>query len=183
MTTVEEAAKVVKSNELAGHVGDTVALRGWLYNKRSSGKLHFLEVRDGFGIVQCVMSKKAVDEEAFAAAGDLTQETSILVTGEVKAHPKKPGVYELGVAALEVIATTADQYPISPKEHGTEFLMDHRHLWIRSKKQHAILRVRHAIVKAIRDFFDDRDFTLVDCLLYTSPSPRDRSLSRMPSSA
>lgn len=167
MTTVEQAAQVVKSNELAGHVGETVSLRGWLYNKRSSGKLHFLEVRDGFGIVQCVMSKKAVPEEAFDAAAELSQETSLLVTGDVKAHPKQEGVYELGVSSLEVIASTADQYPISPKEHGTEFLMDHRHLWIRSKKQHAILRVRHAIVKAIRDFFDDRDFTLVDAPIFT----------------
>ncbi|MEZ4441771.1 MAG: asparagine--tRNA ligase [Polyangiaceae bacterium] len=160
-------AQVVRSNSLADHVGETVTLAGWLYNKRSSGKLHFLEVRDGFGIVQCVMSKKAVDEAAFAQAGELQQETSLRITGAVTAHPKREGVYELSVSGLEVVGAPLDAYPISPKEHGTEFLMDHRHLWIRSRKQHAALRVRHAIVRAVRDFFDDRDFTLVDAPIFT----------------
>jgi len=157
----------VPISRLGDHVDETVTLHGWLYNARSSGKLRFLEVRDGSGIVQCVMSKREVGEEVFARAGDLTQESSLAITGKVAAHPKKPGVYEIHVQGCDIVALTAEQYPISPKEHGTEFLMDHRHLWIRSKRQHAILRTRHAIVRAIRDFFDDRDFTLVDAPIFT----------------
>ncbi|MBW2458460.1 MAG: asparagine--tRNA ligase [Deltaproteobacteria bacterium] len=154
-------------SRLGDHVDETVTLHGWLYNARSSGKLRFLEVRDGSGIVQCVMSKREVGEEAFARAGDLTQESSLAITGKVAAHPKKAGVFELHVAGCDIVAVTDGQYPISPKEHGTEFLMDHRHLWIRSRRQHAILRIRHAIVRAIRDFFDDREFTLVDAPIFT----------------
>src|SRR5688572_19627224 len=138
-----EATPLVTSDHLAGHVGAPVTLRGWLYNRRSSGKLHFLEVRDGFGIVQCVMAKAAVGDEAFARADHVTQESSVEVTGTVKAHPKRPGVFELDVTSFSVITPTAGEYPISPKEHGTDFLMDHRHLWLRSRRQHAILRVRH----------------------------------------
>ncbi len=159
--------KVVLTSELAGHVDETVTLKGWLYNMRSSKKLHFLEVRDGVGIVQCIVSKADVGDAAFEKAGELTQEASLSVTGKVCAHPKRPGVFELQVTSLELLAAPTDPYPITPKEHGTEFLMDHRHLWIRSKKQHAILRVRHAIIRAVRDFFDDRDFTLVDAPIFT----------------
>ncbi len=144
-----------------------MTLRGWLYNKRSSGKLHFLELRDGFGVVQCVMSKRDVGEEIFARAHELTQESSLAVTGKVSAHPKREGVFEIHVEDWQLIALTSDAYPISPKEHGTEFLMDHRHLWLRSKRQHAIIRIRHAIIRAVRDFFDDRDFTLVDAPVFT----------------
>ncbi len=154
-------------SRLGDHVDQTVTLHGWLYNARSSGKLRFLEVRDGSGIVQCVMSKRDVGEEAFARAGDLTQESSLTITGKVAAHPKKAGVFELHVQECTIVSVTDGPYPISPKEHGTEFLMDHRHLWIRSRRQHAILRIRHAIVRAIRDFFDDRDFTLVDAPIFT----------------
>ncbi len=160
-------ARNVLISKLAAHVDETVTLQGWLYNARSSGKLRFLEVRDGSGMVQCVMSKRDVGEETFARAGDLTQESSLSITGKVAAHPKKPGVFELHVQAFEIGALTVGPYLISPKEHGTEFLMDHRHLWIRSRRQHAILRVRHAIVRAIRDFLDDRDFTLVDAPIFT----------------
>jgi asparaginyl-tRNA synthetase len=169
MSEVGEAAgaAVVLIQDLGKHVGEKVTLRGWLYNKRGSGKLHFLEVRDGTGLTQCVMAKADVGEEAFAAADKVTQETSIEVTGEVKAHPKRAGVFELVASALRVVAATAGEYPISPKEHGTDFLMDHRHLWLRSKRQHAILRVRHTIIQAIRDFFDDRGFTLVDAPIFT----------------
>ncbi len=158
---------VVLTSKLAEHVDQSVTLRGWLYNKRSSGKLHFLELRDGFGVVQCVMSKRDVGEEIFARAHELTQESSLAVTGKVSAHPKREGVFEIHVEDWQLIALTSDAYPISPKEHGTEFLMDHRHLWLRSKRQHAIIRIRHAIIRAVRDFFDDRDFTLVDAPVFT----------------
>ncbi len=159
--------QVVPSSKLAEHVDQTVTLQGWLYNKRSSKKLHFLEVRDGFGIVQCIVSKRDVGDAVFAEAAELTQEASLRVTGKVSAHPKREGVFEMQTEGFELIAAPVDPYPITPKEHGTEFLMDHRHLWIRSRKQHAILRVRHAIVRAVRDFFDDRDFTLVDAPIFT----------------
>ena len=147
---------------LPSHVGETVTLRGWLYNRRSSGKLHFLEIRDGTGIVQCVMSKKQVSEEEFAVADHVAQEASLEVTGLVREHPKQKGVFELDVQQFKQFAAPLQEYPITPKEHGTDFLMDHRHLWLRSKRQHAIIRVRHAIVAAIREFFDTNGFTLVD---------------------
>jgi asparaginyl-tRNA synthetase len=160
-------APVAQSSKLGPHDGQVVTLEGWLYNRRSSGKVHFLEVRDGFGIVQCVMGKRDVPEELFALADGLQQETAIRITGKVSAHPKKPGVYELQASGLEVLGVPAEAYPISPKEHGVEFLMDHRHLWLRSKRQHAVMRVRHTIIRAIRDFFDGRDFTLVDAPVLT----------------
>ncbi len=161
------SAPVVSTQDLGAHVGGAVTLRGWLYNKRSSGKLHFLELRDGAGIVQCVMARAAVGDEAFARADHVTQESSIEVTGTVKAHPKRAGVFELDVSAFRLVAATAGEYPITPKEHGTDFLMDHRHLWLRSKRQHAILRVRHTIIQGIRDFFDERGFTLIDAPIFT----------------
>src|SRR4051812_14139677 len=153
--------------KLADHVGEEVTLRGWLYNKRSSGKLHFLEVRDGTGICQCVVFKGNVTPELFAAADHITQETSLEVTGTVKEHGKIKGTYELDAKDVQVLGKTAREYPISPKEHGTDFLMDNRHLWLRSKRQHAIIRVRHTIIKAIRDFFDQNEFTLVDAPIFT----------------
>ena len=157
-------------SDLSSHVGETVTLAGWLYNKRSSKKVHFLEVRDGSGIVQAVVGMNDVDEATFQATDKLTQETSVRVTGLVKKHPKLENVYELGVTALEVVSGTTQEYPITPKEHGTDFLMDNRHLWLRSKRQHAILRIRHTIVQAIRDYFDELDFTLVDAPVFT-PNP------------
>jgi asparaginyl-tRNA synthetase len=156
----------VSIRSLAAHVGQTVALRGWLYNKRSSKKLHFLEVRDGTGTVQCVVFQGDVSPELFELAGRLPQESSLEFEGEVRAHPKQAGVFEIGVKNLRVVAEAAE-YPITPKEHGTDFLMDHRHLWLRSRRQHAILRVRHAIIQAIRNFFDERGFTLVDAPIFT----------------
>jgi asparaginyl-tRNA synthetase len=152
--------------ELGDHIGATVALAGWLYNRRSSKKLHFLEVRDGTGIVQAVVFQGDVTPETFQQAGHLPQESSLELIGEVRAHPKHAGEFELAVRELRVLAEAAE-YPISPKEHGVDFLMDHRHLWLRSRRQHAILRVRHAIEKAIRDFFDARGFTLVDAPIFT----------------
>ncbi|MBM4356832.1 MAG: asparagine--tRNA ligase [Deltaproteobacteria bacterium] len=158
---------VVSISRLAHHVGSEVVLQGWLYNKRSSGKLHFLEVRDGSGITQCVMAKAEVGDEAFAAADGLQQESSLRVTGKVVAHPKREGVYELLVTGTALVAAPTEAYPITKKEHGPDFLMDHRHLWLRSKRQHAIMRVRHTIVSAIREFFDSRDFTLIDAPIFT----------------
>ena len=147
--------------DLEKHVGESVTLKGWLYNKRSSGKVKFLILRDGTGYLQCIVFKGNVSEEIFELADSLTQESSFEVTGTVKEEKRAVGGYELDVTDLKLIGKSVD-YPITPKEHGTEFLIDHRHLWIRSKRQNAILKVRHRIAKAIRDFFDSRDFTLFD---------------------
>lgn len=156
----------VSIEELGTHIGKEVWLRGWLYNKRSAKKLHFLELRDGSGRTQCVVFLGDVSEQVFADAGSATQESTLELRGLVREHPKQPGVFEVGVTALKVTKTEGE-YPISPKEHGTDFLMDHRHLWLRSKRQHAILKVRHTLVGAIRNFFDQRDFTLVDAPIFT----------------
>ncbi len=152
-------------NELKNHIGEEVTLKGWLYNARSSGKLVFLQLRDGTGIVQCVVFKPN-DEELFENAKSLGQESSIIVTGKVKADTRSSIGVELDVTGLEVLQNASD-YPITPKEHGTEFLMDNRHLWIRSKKQNAVLKVRHTVVKATRDFFDDNGFILADTPIFT----------------
>lgn len=146
---------------LAEQVGKEVTLKGWLYNKRSSGKIQFLMLRDGTGIVQCVVFKGNVSEEIFENAGKLTQESSFQITGTVKKDDRQIGGHEIDITDLKVISI-ANEYPITPKEHGIEFLMDNRHLWLRSRKQWAILRIRHRVVKAIRDFFDERGFTLFD---------------------
>jgi asparaginyl-tRNA synthetase len=167
MSAATSPPPVVPIAQLSRHVGEDVTLHGWLYNKRSSGKLHFLELRDGGGIVQCVVFKGDVSPELFAQADHLQQETSLEVTGTVKEHGKIKGTFEVAVKGLRVVGAVAREYPISPKEHGTDFLMDHRHLWLRSKRQHAILRTRHAIIKAVRDFFDSNDFTLVDAPIFT----------------
>ncbi len=147
--------------KLSNHVGSTITLKGWLFNKRSSGKVKFLILRDGTGYLQCIVFKGNVTEEVFNLADNIYQESSFEVTGLVKEEPRAIGGYELDVKDLKIISESID-YPITPKEHGIEFLIDHRHLWIRSKKQNAILKIRHRIVKAIRDFFDNRDFTLFD---------------------
>jgi asparaginyl-tRNA synthetase len=156
-----------KISDLSKHVGETVTLRGWLYNKRSSKKVHFLELRDGSGIVQAIVFVGNVTADEFALADRVQQETSLIVTGVVKAHDKRPGEFELDVQHISVMAATTREYPISPKDHGTDFLMDNRHLWLRSKRQHAIMRVRHTIIKAVRDFFDNRNFTLIDAPIFT----------------
>jgi len=152
--------------DLAKHVGEEVLIKGWIYNKRSSGKLHFLEVRDGTGIANCVVYIKDVPPEVFALADKLPQETSLVVRGEVRKHPKKEE-FEVGVKELHVVNQPVAEYPITPKDHGTAFLMDHRHLWLRSRRQHAILRVRAEIIAAIRDYFDSHGFTLVDAPIFT----------------
>lgn len=148
-------------SDLSKYVNKDIKIQGWLYNKRSSGKLHFLILRDGTGYLQCVFFKGTVSDEVFETAGKLGQESSIEVTGKVKEEKRAPGGFELEASDLKIISETHD-YPITPKEHGTEFLMDYRHLWLRSSKQVAVLRVRHRIVKAIRDFFDGNGFTLMD---------------------
>jgi asparaginyl-tRNA synthetase len=152
--------------DLSRHVGEEVTLRGWLYNKRSSGKIRFLVVRDGTGLVQGVLVKGVVPEDVFQQFEALTQESSLLMRGKVRADARAPGGFEMEISGLEVISIAAE-YPITPKEHGIEFLMDRRHLWLRSSRQHAALRVRHQIIKAIREFFDDRGFVLLDAPIFT----------------
>lgn len=151
----------ISIHDLSKYVGQEISLKGWLYNKRSSGKLHFLILRDGTGYLQCVYFKGNVSEDVFATAGRIGQETSIGVTGKIKEEPRAPGGFEMDATGLSVIGE-AHEYPITPKEHGIEFLMDNRHLWLRSSKQVAILHIRHRIIKAIRDFFDNKGFTLMD---------------------
>jgi asparaginyl-tRNA synthetase len=150
--------------EIGKHEGENVTIRGWLYNLRESGKLLFPQFRDGSGIIQGVVPKNAVAPEVFDAIKTLTQESSVTVEGKVRADKRAPGGYELDVANVQVVQRVpeSDPYPITPKEHGTDFLMEHRHLWVRSQRQAAILRVRAEIIKAARDFFDDRGFTLTD---------------------
>lgn len=152
--------------DLSKNAGEEITIKGWLYNKRSSGKLAFIEVRDGSGIVQAVASKKDVDEATWENCENATQESSIIIQGIPREHPKRPGIFEVDIKSLQIVQLSND-YPISPKEHGTEFLMDHRHLWLRSKRQHAILKVRHTIIKAVRDFFDNDGFTLCDTPIFT----------------
>lgn len=153
-------------SDLKDHVGKTVSLQGWVYNHRSSGKIKFLLMRDGTGICQCVYFRGECSDEAFTDFEKLTQETCVKVTGMVRAEPRSPGGYELSARELEINAGSVD-YPISPKKHGTDFLMNQRHLWLRSKRQHAVMRVRAEVVKAIRDFFDGRGFTLTDAPIFT----------------
>lgn len=154
-------------NNLKNYIGQEVTLKGWLYNSRSSGKLVFLQLRDGTGVVQCVVFKGNVEPEIFEAAKSAGQESSIIVHGLVKADERSPIGVEVDVKTIEVLQNVHD-YPITPKEHGTEFLMDNRHLWIRSRRQHAVLKIRHTVVRATRDFFDNQDFTLCDTPIFTS---------------
>ncbi len=150
--------------EIGKHDGQSVTIRGWLYNLRESGKLLFPQFRDGSGIIQGVVPKNAVTPEVFDAIKTLTQESSVIVEGKVRADKRAPGGFELDVTNVQVVQRVPESspYPITPKEHGTDFLMEHRHLWVRSQRQAAILRVRAEIIKAARDFFDERGFTLTD---------------------
>ena len=152
--------------DVPAHVGREISIRGWLYNKTHKGRLWFLLVRDGTGVIQSVLFKGNVAPEVFEAAEALTQESSLRITGTVRRDQRAPGGYELDATAMEVVQI-AQSYPITPKEHGTSFLMDHRHLWLRSSRQHAILRIRHQLIKAARDFFDGRGFVLVDTPILT----------------
>ncbi len=152
--------------DIGNWVGKEVTISGWLYNMRSSGKLHFLVVRDGTGSVQCVVSKADASEETFELCGKLTQESAVIVTGIVREDPRSPIGYEIGVKEVELVHQAID-YPITPKDHGVAFLMDHRHLWLRSSRQHAILRVRAELIRAIREYFDSRGFLLLDAPIFT----------------
>jgi asparaginyl-tRNA synthetase len=158
--------ETVRIGDFRDHVGKEVKVQGWLHNKRSSGKLQFLTVRDGSGFAQVVMAKAAVAPEAWQAAEAMGQETSLELTGKVKQDARAPGGYEVDATSLSTVQVAHD-YPITPKEHGTAFLMENRHLWIRSQRQHAVLRIRHTVVKAVRDFLDDSGFTLVDTPIFT----------------
>jgi asparaginyl-tRNA synthetase len=153
-------------NELRGHVGETVTVRGWVVTTRSSGKIAFLVLRDGTGTVQGVLSKKEVSEDTWSAFGALTQEASVAMAGVVRDGPRSPGGVELSVSGLEPIGPSPE-YPISPKEHGTTFLFEHRHLWLRSRRQVALARLRHEVEQAIRDYFYQEGFTLVDTPILT----------------
>jgi asparaginyl-tRNA synthetase len=149
------------------YVGHEVVIAGWLYNKRSSGKIQFLLVRDGTEVIQCVVVKGEVPDEVFDLYDRLSFEASLLIKGKVSEDKRSPLGYELQVKDIEILQIPAEEYPISKKEHGIDFLMDHRHLWLRSRKQFAVLRIRHEIISAIRDFFNDRDFILIDTPIFT----------------
>jgi asparaginyl-tRNA synthetase len=155
--------------DVGKHVGREVTLRGWVHNKRSSGKIQFIILRDGTGYIQGIVAKNAVSPEIFVAADSLTHESSVEIKGTVREDARAQGGYELDVTDLKVYQEVSkdDPFPITPKEHGIEFLMDHRHLWIRSTRQRAILKIRHEIIKAVRDFFDDKGFTLCDTPILT----------------
>jgi asparaginyl-tRNA synthetase len=153
-------------DKIGAHVGQNVTIKGWLHNRRSSGKIHFLVVRDGSGFLQVVMGKRDVDEATFQKADHLGQESAVIVTGTVKEEPRAIGGYEMIANGLEVVSE-AHEYPITPKEHGVDYLMDRRHLWIRAERQTAILRVRHEIINAVRDFFNEQGFILADTPIFT----------------
>ena len=153
-------------SELSKHVGQEVVLKGWLYNLRSSGKIVFPQLRDGTGIVQCVALKNTVSPEVWEALKGLGQESSLIIRGTVRTDERAPGGYEIDVVDAQVLQEVHD-YPITPKEHGTEFLMDQRHLWLRSRRQHAVLKVRHTVVQAVRNFLDNDGFTLADAPILT----------------
>ncbi len=155
-------------SELPSHAGEVVRVRGWVNHVRSSGKVAFVVMRDGSGFLQAVLVKNAVDADTWETFGRLTQETTIEVEGEARPDARAPGGYELGVVRLTILGPSPVDYPIQPKEHGIDFLLDHRHLWLRTPRQRAIGRVRHEIEQAIRDFFYERDFTLVDTPILTA---------------
>lgn len=166
--------KKITIAEMAKYNGQTVKLGAWIANKRSSGKIAFLQLRDGSGFVQGVVVKAEVGEEIFAAAKALTQETSLYVTGEVKEDERSAFGYELAVTGIEVIQEAKD-FPITPKEHGTEFLMDNRHLWLRSRRQHAVMKIRNEIIRATYEFFNENGFVKVDPPILTGSSPEGTS--------
>ena len=162
-------AEVIRIQDIARYEGQEVTVRGWVYSKTGKGRLQFILLRDGSGQAQCVAFKKDMDAETFEIAKGLTQESSLIVTGAVRADKRAPGFpggYEIGIRKLELVQQ-AQEYPIAPKEHGTEFLMNQRHLWLRSSRQWAILRIRATIIKALRDWLDDHGFLLVDTPIIT----------------
>jgi len=152
--------------DIGQHEGEEVTIKGWLHNRRSSGKIHFLTLRDGTGFIQAVMSKATVGEELFKTADHLSQETSVIVSGAARADARAPSGFEIDVKGFEIVGESHD-YPITPKEHGVDYLLDRRHLWIRTERQQAILRVRHEIIDAVRSFFNSRGFILADTPIFT----------------
>jgi asparaginyl-tRNA synthetase len=158
--------RVVSIEQIAQYEGQDITIKGWLRLRRSSGKLSFLTVRDGTGDLQAIVSKATVGEEQFVLCGQVTQESSLVLTGQPRKDARAPGGFELDVADFQVVHL-AEPFPIQPKEHGVGFLMEHRHLWLRSRRQHAILRVRHEIIRTCRNFFDEREFTLIDTPIFT----------------
>jgi asparaginyl-tRNA synthetase len=168
-TTIATTAPRIAVADAGKHVGETVSIAGWLYNLRKSGKICFPLVRDGSGIIQCVAVKANLPEETFEALKNLTQESSLIITGSVRAEQRAQGGYELDVSGAEIVQRVpeSEAYPITPKEHGIEFLLDRRHLWLRSRRQHAIIKIRAEVIRAIRDYFDSNGFTLVDTPIFT----------------
>jgi len=158
--------RVVSIEQISKFEGQDIIIKGWLRNRRSSGKLSFLTVRDGTGDLQAVLSKGEVGEEQFSLCSQLTQESSVVLTGKPRNDARAPGGFELDVSRIHVIQI-AEPFPIQPKEHGVGFLMEYRHLWLRSRRQHAILRIRHEIIRTCRNFFDERGFTLIDTPIFT----------------
>lgn len=159
----------IRIEDAGRHAGDTVEIRGWLYNARSSGSIHFLQIRDGSGLMQAVLAKADVAVELFSLAEGLAQESSVIVRGRVREDRRAPGGYELAVSDLSVVQA-AEPYPITPKEHGVEFLMDHRHLWLRSRRQHAVMRIRVEVIRACTDFLDGEGFLRIDAPILTPAS-------------
>ena len=157
---------VVYIEDIAGYEGQHVTVRGWIHHRRSSGKIHFLTIRDGTGFIQAVLSKSAVAEETFSRADHLGQETSLAIQGTVRADARAPGGFEIDASDLQIVGESRD-YPVTPKEHGVDYLLDRRHLWIRTPRQQAILRVRHEVIDAVRDFFNGRGFILADTPIFT----------------
>ena len=159
----------IRIEDAAHHTGEQVEIAGWLYNLRKSGKIVFPLLRDGTGIMQCVAVKANLDEALFETLKNLTQESALILRGKLRAEQRAPGGYEMDVEGAEIVdrVPESDPYPITPKEHGPDFLMDHRHLWLRSKRQHSVIRVRHEVIKAVRDYFDSHGFTLVDTPIFT----------------
>lgn len=168
----DAATPRIRIADAASHVGEKVSIAGWLYNLRKSGKIVFPILRDGSGLMQCVGLKAELPEEVFDTLKHLTQESSLVLTGAIRAEARAMGGYEMDIESVEVLQRVPEDrpYPITPKEHGIEFLMDNRHLWLRSRRQHAILRIRHEVIRAVRDFFDDNGFTLADCPIFTPAS-------------
>ncbi len=156
----------IRIEDAAEHAGEEVALKGWVYNKRSSGKVRFLIIRDGTGFMQAVASPDSLGPEAFALSDRVTQESSVIVTGVVREDSRAPGGHEMALSGMKVVSM-AEEYPLTLKEHGTDFLMDHRHLWLRTPRQHAIMRVRAEVIRAIRDWLDDNGFLLMDTPILT----------------
>jgi asparaginyl-tRNA synthetase len=167
--SAEGSPRRIRIEDAARHVGETVSIPGWLYNLRRSGKIVFPLLRDGTGTMQCVGVKAALSEDVFETLKNLTQESSLVITGKIRAEQRAPGGFEMDIESVEVLERVpeSDPYPITPKEHGIDFLMDHRHLWLRSKRQHAVLRVRHEVIRAVREYFDTHGFILVDTPIFT----------------